>query len=125
MTPLTLAEIADKADEYARVLGSADTLRFALQSLAMLVRQHVPASSQCERCGRIFALEIPSHVCSQSAPPQPGSDARIRCADGCQGIEIAPGEWSGCGCPGGQLANGQPCPVGFVCDCPQHPRRTS
>ena len=50
-----------------------------------------------------------------------GKPKAVRCAPGCQGFEIEPGVWSGCSCPDGKLANGEPQPPGFKCDCPRHP----
>jgi hypothetical protein len=42
--------------------------------------------------------------------PEAHREASLWCPQGCKGIEIQPGEFSGCGCRGG---NG--------CDCPNHP----
>lgn len=46
MTPqLTLKEIADKAEGYADALRDADSLRFALRNMAMLLREHLAPSA--------------------------------------------------------------------------------
>lgn len=47
---------------------------------------------------------------------------RVTCPVACPGMEIEPGVVSGCSCYENKLANGQPIPVGFVCDCPHHPK---
>jgi hypothetical protein len=43
------------------------------------------------------------------------------CPTGCRGIDLGDGNFSGCSCRSGKLANGDPQPPGFVCDCPNHP----
>lgn len=52
-------------------------------------------------------------TCRYGEPP----DA---CPVNCQGIDLGDGNWSGCSCNDGVLANGQPQPEGWKCDCPQH-----
>ena len=51
--------------------------------------------------------------------------SEMRCAVDCKGILLSgdpyTGDWSGCSCASGLLANGQPQPAGYRCDCPQHP----
>ena len=42
------------------------------------------------------------------------------CPKDCKGIDLGDGNWSGCSCASGLLANGQPQPEGWKCDCPQH-----
>jgi hypothetical protein len=57
----------------------------------------------------------PGLACPGHGGPQP------KCPKGCAGIDLGDGNGSGCGCPGGKLANGQLQPPGFACDCPNHP----
>jgi hypothetical protein len=47
---------------------------------------------------------------------------RVTCPVACPGMEIEPGVTSGCSCYEGKLANGEPVPEGFACDCPHHPQ---
>jgi hypothetical protein len=43
------------------------------------------------------------------------------CPEGCKGLDLGEGNFSGCSCGTPFLANGQPWPEGFKCDCPNHP----
>jgi hypothetical protein len=52
-------------------------------------------------------------TCRYGEPP-------AACPVNCQGIDLGDGNWSGCSCREGKLANGQPWPEGWQCDCPQH-----
>jgi hypothetical protein len=47
--------------------------------------------------------------------------SRVKCPKDCLGIDLGDGNFSGCNCRSGKLANGQPRPPGFDCDCPNHP----
>jgi hypothetical protein len=52
-------------------------------------------------------------TCRYGEPP-------AACPVNCQGIDLLDGNWSGCSCRSGKLANGEPQPEGWQCDCPQH-----
>jgi len=52
-------------------------------------------------------------TCRYGEPP-------AACPVNCKGIDLGDGNWSGCSCGEGKLANGQPWPEGWQCDCPQH-----
>ena len=54
------------------------------------------------------------YVPGLACPAHGGPDAVVEshCPQGCRGIELGDGSWSGCVCPG---TDG--------CDCPQHKRR--
>jgi hypothetical protein len=52
-------------------------------------------------------------------PPQ--GFGETHCPQNCKGMDLGDGNFSGCSCWSGFLANGQPQPEDFKCDCPNHP----
>jgi hypothetical protein len=54
-------------------------------------------------------------------PPEMLGLAQGRCEPNCPGAALGNGRFTGCSCAEGLLANGNPTPAGFECDCPNHP----